>query len=76
MQMKRLRLKLSRQYEAIIKLLLMAKQGRISLREAHINSADPLIEATLLVEGPPAKILWFMEKARTSPYIKSLEELE
>jgi hypothetical protein len=54
----------------------MAKQGRISLREAHINSADPLIEATLLVEGPPAKILWFMEKARTSPYIKSLEELE
>jgi len=75
MQMKRLRLKLSRQYEAIIKLLLMAKQGRISLREAHISAADSLIEATLLVEAPPAKIYWFIEKARSSPYIRSLEEL-
>ncbi len=76
MERRRLRLRLGRQYEALLKILLLAKQGRISLREAHLRDRDSFFEADLLVEAPQEKTHWFMEKAKGSPYTKSFEETQ
>ncbi|MEM2646800.1 MAG: hypothetical protein QXQ10_04875 [Nitrososphaerota archaeon] len=73
---RRLLVRLSNSYEAVIKLLLFAKQGRLSLREAHLKTENEEISAEIVVEGPSDKINWFMQKANGSPYIRECRSID
>ncbi|GBC70636.1 hypothetical protein HRbin02_00404 [Candidatus Calditenuaceae archaeon HR02] len=76
MSRRRLLVRLSNSYEAVLKLLLFAKQGRISLRELHLKSDDDEISAEMVVEAPPEKVDWFVKKASGSPIVIECRSLE
>lgn len=69
-------MQLSESYEAILKLFLFAKQGKLALKEASLKSANGAFQAELLVEGPPEKIEWLVSKVRGSPYVLDCRQLD
>ncbi|MCS7145582.1 MAG: hypothetical protein RMJ28_03665 [Nitrososphaerota archaeon] len=73
---RRLQIRLSNSYEAVLKLLLFAKQGRLSLSEAHLKADGGGILVEMVIEGPPEKINWFLQKACGSPFIYECRSLE
>ncbi len=76
MSRRRLLVRLSNSYEAVLKLLLFAKQGRLVLREFHLKSDYDGVSAELVVEAPPEKIDWFLKKASGSPLVEECRSLE
>lgn len=76
MSRRRLRIRLSEPYEGLLKLLLMVKQGRLSLVEAHLRLNGEGLFAELFVDGPDEKIDWFIRKACGSPFVNECRELE
>ncbi|MEM1922742.1 MAG: hypothetical protein QXX80_02925 [Nitrososphaerota archaeon] len=73
---KRLVVQLSESYESVMKLLLLAKQGRLTLKEASLKANEGVIIADLVFEGPPEKIQWFMLKTSGSPYVLECKKIE
>jgi hypothetical protein len=76
MSRRKLLVRLNNSYEAVLKLLLFAKQGRLVLSEFHLKSDDGELSAELVVEGPPEKIDWFAKKASGSPLVIECKSLE
>jgi hypothetical protein len=69
-----LQLLLSSQPEALAKLFLLVRQGRLSLIEANVKHEEPgLFRAELLIDGRVEKIHWLVNKLVFYPYFKKVE---
>jgi len=69
-----LQLLLSSQPEALAKLFLLIRQGRLSLLEANVKQEESgVFRAELLIDGRVEKINWLVNKLMFYPYFKKIE---
>lgn len=66
-----LRISLRNSPEALAKLMLLLKQGQLSLAEATIKSnTSGFLDATLILDGLPEKIRWLSRKTENFPFFR------
>jgi hypothetical protein len=69
-----LQLLLSSKLEALAKLILLVRQGRLSLIEANVRQEEPgVFRAELLIDGRVEKIHWLVNKLMFYPYFEKVE---
>jgi len=76
MSVRRLLLRLNNSYESVLKTLLLAKQGRLSLLKAEMRIDGGEVLVDMMLDGPAEKLNWFIQKALSSPYVIECRSLD